>query len=907
MDTNIEELINSTDIKTGLSTEKVELNREKYGKNILTQNKKVNPFIAFLNQFKDFMIILLLIAAVISFGVAFYELYTNKDRSSTEIIISFVEPFIILLVVALNSMLGAYQEVKSDQAVRALEKINEQNAKVIRNGITITIPASELVVGDLIVIESGDTISADAKIIEAYNFYVVESSLTGESVAIEKNADKNIKETNILAEKTNVVFSGTYSTNGRALAVVYSVGKNTEIGKINNLIQEQKTTTTPLQDKLNKMGKLFGWAGIILLFVSLIIQIVLINTLKGTWTNIDVYSNSLITAISLAVAAIPEGLVTFTTVLLAIGVSKMAKENAIIKSLPAIETLGSTNIICSDKTGTLTQNKMTVVDLFSENKLLSETKDKTSFKQILSAAIACSDAEINIVDKELIEVGDPTETGIIRAGLDIDLTKNEILEKYKKVSALPFDSERKLMSVLLENNSRKIMITKGAPDIIFNLTNADKKFRELNEQWSNKAYRVIAVAKKEMPSDTEAINFNDEKDLEIVGLIALIDPPREEVKQSILECLNAGVKPVMITGDHITTAVAIAKNLNIFSENDIALTGAELAKLSDEELYNTVEKVSVYARVNPSDKLRIVQAWQKHNKVVAMTGDGVNDAPALKASDIGCAMGITGTDVSKQAADVILTDDNFNTITKAIRGGREIFDKIKTVILNLLISSVTEIIVMMIGLFVFRFTFAQQINDADFWVLSASQLLWINLLTHGLPAIALGMVHSGDNVMNRKPFNKDESIFARGMGINLMIQSSIVSLLSLLSYSIVALIAAKYNITGIDFVKVTSTACFVTLGMATSLSSLNLISHKSIFKCSVKRFKLVYLASMFSVFCVILAAYVPGVRTVFKMYDSNVYPFELWLIPVTLGFGLIVWNEISKATKIHAKIYKLNK
>lgn len=907
MDKNIEELINSTNIKTGLTTQEVEINREKYGKNVLSQNKKINPFIAFLNQFKDFMIILLLIAAVISFGVAFYELYSNKDRSSTEVIISFVEPFIILLVVVLNSMLGAYQEVKSDQAVRALEKINEQNAKVIRNGITLTVPASELVVGDLIVVESGDTISADAKIIEAYNFYVVESSLTGESVAVEKNANKIIKQTEILAEKTNIIFSGTYSTNGRALAVVYSVGKKTEIGKINNLIQEQQVSTTPLQDKLNKMGKLFGWAGIILLFVSLIIQIVLINTLKGNWTNIDVYSNSLITAISLAVAAIPEGLVTFTTVLLAIGVSKMAKENAIIKSLPAIETLGSTNIICSDKTGTLTQNKMTVVDLFSEDKLLSETNDKTLFKNILRASIACSDAEINIIDNEFVEVGDPTETGIIRAGLDIDLTKADILDKYKKISSLPFDSERKLMSVLLENNSRKVMITKGAPDVIFNLTNADKKFIDLNEEWAKKAYRVIAVAKKEMSSDTTQINFKDEQNLEIIGLIALIDPPREEVKKSILECLGAGVKPVMITGDHITTAVAIAKNLHIFNEGDIALSGAELANLTDEELFNTVEKVSVYARVNPSDKLRIVQAWQKHNKVVAMTGDGVNDAPALKASDIGCAMGITGTDVSKQAADVILTDDNFNTITKAIRGGREIFDKIKTVILNLLISSVTEIIVMMIGLFVFRFAFAKQISDSDFWVLSASQLLWINLLTHGLPAIALGMVHNGDDVMNRKPFNKDESIFARGMGINLMIQSSVVSLLALLSYSIVALIATKYAITGIEFVKLTSTACFVTLGMAASLSSLNLISHKSIFKCNVRKFKLVYLASIFSLFCVILAAYVPGVRTVFKMYNSSTYPIELWLIPIALGFGLIIWNEISKATGLHAKIHKLNK
>ncbi|WP_407940483.1 cation-translocating P-type ATPase [Mycoplasmopsis ciconiae] len=902
------------DTNFGLSDQQVHSQRQKYGFNKLTSSKKINPFMAFVNQFKDFMIILLLIAAAISIAVAIYEQVTKSDSSTTDTIIRFVEPFIILLVVVLNSILGAYQEVKSDQAVKALEKVNASNSKVIRNGKMINILSIDIVPGDIIVVEAGDTINADAILKNSSNLQVVEASLTGESTAVDKDYLAQESDSEILAEQKNKIFSGTYVTNGRAVALVVATGKNTVIGRVNSLIQNEVQTQTPLQIKLNKLSKIFGYSGIVLLFVSLVAQILLNNVISGVWNNPEIYTNSLITAISLAVAAIPEGLITFTTVLLAIGVAYMTKENAIIKNLPAIETLGSTNIICSDKTGTLTQNKMLIQDLYFENQLLSENDNNYSkFNLLVKQALLCTDAQVHFKNKnDFEEVGDPTETGIIISAYQNSIDKNTVEKENKRLFSLPFDSNRKMMSVLVEYPEYNLVITKGAPDVIFSKLKENTDFfnaQKINEIWANKAYRVLAVATKKVAKDKTTLTFEDENNLEFSGLVALMDPPRVEVKESIKECLRAGIKPVMITGDHLTTAVAIAKELNIYHEGDLAINGSDLAKMSDQELFEQVQKISVYARVNPEDKLRIVKAWQKHNQVVAMTGDGVNDAPALKASDIGCAMGITGTDVSKQAANIILTDDNFSTIVKAVKGGREIFDKIKTVILNLLISSLSEIIVMLFGLFAFRFIFNQQIGaDTDFWVLSATQLLWINLLTHGLPAIALGMVHSGDDVMNRKPFNKNESIFARGMGKNLIFQSLVLSFLGLLSYFVVAIIATSLNIRGEEFVKVTSTACFVSVGIAASLSALNLMSQKSLFKCSLKTYKLVYLASIFSLLCVVFAAYVPGVRTVFKMYDPlSAYDYRLWLIPVFLGMGLILANEIKKLFSLKMNKIRLPK
>ncbi|QGZ97454.1 HAD-IC family P-type ATPase [Mycoplasma sp. NEAQ87857] len=887
----------------GLSSNEAKQRLLQDGPNVLKKHQTKSVWKMFLDQFKDFMIILLLIAAVISFIVAIYNYFANGRITTANTIVDFVQPFIILIVVVLNSLLGTYQEIKSNQAVTALEKSNELNAKVIRDNQIMIIPSHEVVVGDLLVVEAGDAICADAKIIDSYTFSVVESALTGESQAVYKQALDNSNHHKLaLGDRVNMIYSGTYVVSGKAYAVVTATGDKTELGKINSLVNEQEATLSPLQIKLNKLSKIFGISGVVLLFVSMILQIVLTNAFSGIWNKPEVYTNAMVIGISLAVAAIPEGLITFTTVLLAIGVSRMTKENVIIKAFSTVETFGSTNIICSDKTGTLTQNKMSVVEFYDVLKPQSDLENSMA----LGAFVACCDADVTVNEKnEYIEVGDATETGILRFGIENNNTSQMFFDKYQKLDSLPFDSTRKAMSILVKlNDKEQLIITKGAPDVILAKSiNASEHEYQMVEKWSKQAYRVLAVAYKKV-SNHSTISIEDENNLTCLGLIALMDPPRENVKQSILEAKQAGVKTIMITGDHLTTAVAIAKNLGIYNVKDVALTGSELATMSDEELREKVKHISVYARVTPTDKLRIVKAWQYHNQVVAMTGDGVNDAPALKAADLGCAMGITGTDVSKQAADVILTDDNFNTIVKGIKSGRETFDRIKSVILNLLVSSVVEIFVMMIGLFLFRFIFKDQISTSEFIILSAAQLLWINLLTHGLPAIALGMTPNDEDVMKRKPFNKYDSIFANGMGKKLMIHSLILTFFSLLSYLIVGLIAKANLIIGEDFVKLTSTACFITLGIGSSINALNLMSKNNIYRCGVTKYKLVYLASLSSFVLILFAAFIPGINTAFGMYDvlNNQYLAVYALVPIVLGFGLLIIEEFKKGIIAYKEI-----
>ncbi|SJZ50235.1 cation-translocating P-type ATPase [Mycoplasmopsis verecunda] len=887
-----------TDLTSGLSQEEAQTRIASLGENTIKTKKRDSVFIIFLKQFKDFMIILLLIAATFSFAVAISDHVVGNLKTKGEIAVAYIEPFIILLVVALNSMLGTYQEIKSDQAVQALAKSNELYAKVIRDGKMVSIPSSQVTLGDLIVIEAGDMIPADAQLVEAFSLSVVESAITGEALAVDKKVGEipNIEQLP-LGDRYNTLFSGTYCVAGRGIAIVTAIGKNTEVGKINSSIQEQKMPKTPLQIKLDKLSKIFGIAGVILLFVTTILQIVLTGAFSHNWAEAKLYSEAFKIGISLAVAAIPEGLITFTTVLLAIGVARMTKENAIIKAFPAVESLGSASVICTDKTGTLTENKMTVVKFYDA----SGHNNELNKSQALGSFVACCDAEVTIDESgNYVEVGDPTETAILRFGLQQGNSKQEFYSKFKKLSSLPFDSDRKMMSVLIKApNGAHILITKGAPDVIFSrCDNLPQKVIEKNEQWANGAMRVIAVAYKILPNDKYEIANSDENNLTFSGLVGLIDPPRDSVKASIQETREAGIKTVMITGDHLTTAVAIARSLDIYREGDKAIDGIALAQMSDEELAAQVEKISVYARVNPSDKLRIVKAWQSHDKVVAMTGDGVNDAPALKAAEVGCAMGITGTDVSKQAADVILTDDNFNTIVRAIKSGRETFIRIKTVILNLLVSSLTEIIVMLVGLFLFRFIFKDQINSAEFIVLTAAQLLWINLLTHGLPAIALGMIPSDVDVMHQKPINKRQSLFANGLGKRLIIHSAILSFAALSSYLIVGLYAKSQDINGKNFVELTSSATFITLGIGSSINSLNLMSTNSIFKCSFKKYKLVYLASAFSLVCMILTAFIPGINQLFGNIDimtfDKFYSPVYWLVPILLGFILMICVEFYK-------------
>ncbi|MGY5139473.1 cation-translocating P-type ATPase [Mycoplasmopsis gallinarum] len=901
MDNNLEQFK-----QNGLTEKEVEAKLIEFGENTLTKSKKVNPIVAFFRQFMDPMVILLLIAAAISLGLAIYE-HIKSHKSQTELIVSYIEPAIILLVVSLNSMLGAYQEVKSDQAVRALAKLNETNATVKRDGIVKVIPANLLVPGDLIILNAGDVISADCRILEASNLAVVESSLTGESLAVEKIANFNKAKDSILAQNNHLLFSGTYVTNGKALAIVEFTGNKTEIGKINESLQNQKKSSTPLQDKLNRLGKVFGIGGIVLLFVSLIMQILLNNIYTGVWDNWDIYTSSLVTAISLAVAAIPEGLITFTTVLLSIGVKKMTKDKGLVKNLLAVETLGSVSIICSDKTGTLTENKMTVVDAFYNNLLLSEAENKSEFKTLAKYLTLANDAHINFDSKNesFNEVGDPTETGLLRFAYDLGIYKDDLLKSMPLLSTLTFDSDRKMMSVLVDAGDYNLMITKGAPDVILKHSKVNNltEIEQINKNFATKTYRVLAVGIKKVAKEQKTINFADESNLDFVGLVAMVDPPRKNVAQSIEKAKLAGVKTVMITGDHLDTAKAIASNLGIYNENDLAITGLELSQMSDQELKEKVKLISVYARVNPTDKLRIVKAWQSHNKVVAMTGDGVNDAPALKASDIGCAMGITGTDVSKQAADLILVDDNFNTIVNSIQNGRLIFDKIKVVILNLLVSSLTEILVMLIGMVAFFFAYKNHFNT-EFYIFGASQLLWINLLTHGIPAIALGLVDSGKNVMNRPPYDKKESLFARGMGWNLIFQSVVLSTLTLIAYVLGAEFAIQNNL---SVLVTASTTAFITMGVAASLNSINLMSDKSIFISSLKKYWLVWLAALSSTFLTLFVVLVPDISLVFRM-SGNLYQnsYLLWM-PILLGLGLTLANELWKLIKLTMKVYQSQK
>ncbi|QSF13715.1 cation-translocating P-type ATPase [Mycoplasma sp. Mirounga ES2805-ORL] len=879
----------------GLDNESIRINYQKYGSNTLSKKKKTSFLKAFLMQFVDPMVILLTIAALISLSLAIYEHVSGQNKGS-EIIISYVEPGIIMLVLILNSLLGAFQLIKSEQAVLALEKVNEANATVKRNNEMMSIPASQLLPGDLLFLNAGDTINADGRIISSSNFEVVESSLTGESNSVVKMANWTKQNDKTLAENNHYVYSGTYVTKGTAVVYIEKIAKETEIGKINSLIQNQNKAITPLQYKLNKLSKIFGYSGVVLLFVSFLVQVLLNNLSTGIWTNPQVYTNGFVTGISLAVAAIPEGLITFTTVLLSIGVAQLTKENAIAKNLLAVETLGSTNIICSDKTGTLTENKMTVVEAFTKNNFYEKDKNNDVFSELAKYLVLCNDAHLtmNKENNNYEEIGDPTETGLLRFGLNFGLTKEELLKQNELLQSQPFDSDRKLMSVLIKQKESNLIIVKGAPDVVIDRCKGidREKLIKINEEWSSKTYRVLAAAIKK--TSKSKITLNDEKDLEFVGFVAMIDPPRANIKESISMAKKAGIKTIMITGDHITTAKAIASNLGIFSKDDLAINGEQLSKMSDQELKDKVHLITVYARVNPSDKLRIVNAWKERDKVVAMTGDGVNDAPALKASDIGCAMGITGTEVSKQAADLILVDDNFNTIVGAVKNGRLIFDKIKTVILNMLISSLTEILVMLIGMVVFFLAYKDFYKEG-FYIYSASQLLWVNFVTHGIPAIALGFVDSGKNVMNRSPYSKKESIFARGMGIELIWQSLVLSLLSLVSYAI----AMEYNKNlgpgrEHEIIALASTCSFTTLGVAASLNAINLMSDKSIFTSSIKKYYIVWIAALTSTIMILLVVLTPDVANVFRMSNEFVRNWKLVLISVGLGLTLTVASEFKK-------------
>ena len=752
--------------KDGLSEKEAKARLDKYGYNELKEGEKTPTWKMFLESFKDPLVIILLIAAIVQIFLG-----------------EVIESLIILIVVILNSVLGVTQTKKAESSLDSLKKLSSPSAKVIREGKKLTIPVKEVVKGDVVILEAGDYIPADGRLIEAQTLKIVEGMLTGESEAVLKHTDK-IEEDVGIGDQRNMVFSGSTVVYGRGILVVTATGMETEMGKVAGLLESAGNKSTPLQIKLDEFGKKLGIVIVILAMAIFGVQVFRGYMAESGYLK-DLIFDSFMFAVAVAVAAIPEALSSIVTIVLAVGTKEMAQKQAIIRKLPAVETLGSTSVICTDKTGTLTQNKMTVVDFFMygiEKEEFSAGEENLDEQEeaITMASTLCNDSEITELGAE---IGDPTEVALIRFADKNKIDYKLFREKYDRLNEIPFDSDRKLMSTINDVNGNAMMFTKGAPDVVFSrcksaLNDGDlieinedilEKYRKENENFSNRALRVLAFAIKDVPDENFVPALEDEVDMTLVGLMAMIDPPREQVYDAVKNAKSAGIKTVMITGDHKTTAAAIAKDIGIMSEEDIALTGKELDSLSEEELDRDLEKISVYARVSPENKIRIVKAWQKKGKVTAMTGDGVNDAPALKQANIGIGMG-SGTDVAKDASAMILTDDNFATIVNAVEVGRTVYSNIKKAITYLFAGNLGAIIAIM---------FAVIMNWAN--PFTALQLLFINLINDSLPAIALGLEKPEQNIMRKPPRDVDESVLAGGAWQTILYRGVLIGIVVILA------------------------------------------------------------------------------------------------------------------------------
>ena len=894
---NVEEVEKEleTDLSKGLSNEEVQKRREKYGLNELKAKKKKSLFQKFLDQFKDFSIIILIIAAIVSgvVGVAEGEGITDT--------------IIILIVVIVNAIIGVSQEAKAEKSLEALQRLTDHASKVIRNGEITVVPAKELVPGDIVVLDTGDYIPADLRIIEAVNLKSQESSLTGESVPVEKTTEK-IEEKEVgIGDRINMLFSSSLVTYGRGKGIVVETGMTTEVGKIAGMLDNTEEQITPLQEKLNKLGKTLG-----IVAIAICVVIFMIGLIQGKEP-----IHMFMTAVSLAVAAIPEGLVAVSTIVLAIGVQKMVKKNAIVKRLPAVETLGSSTVICSDKTGTLTKNQMTVEKIFinSNTKDIEQYKDSNDLdlEKLVLANMLCNDTKI-ANDGTL--TGDSTETALVDMGFKLDFEPS-IYDEMPRIGEVPFDSDRKLMTTINEVNGKYIVYTKGGVDELLarcnsyllrgeikqDLDNYSKIVRQKNEEMAKEALRVLSCAYKELdhkPTDEEMTNI--ENDLIFVGMVGMIDPPREEAKKAVEKCKTAGIKTVMITGDHKITAAAIAKKLGILENEDEAITGTDLENMSDEELEKNVRHYSVYARVSPEHKVRIVRAWQKNGEIVAMTGDGVNDSPALKQANIGCAMGIVGTDVAKEAADVILTDDNFATIVSAVEEGRRIYDNILKVIQFLLSSNVGEIVVLFLAT-LFTPLFAKWFGITDIShleILLPIHILWINLVTDSLPALALAFDPANKDIMNRKPNKPGKGVFTKGMTFRVIYQGIMIGLLTLGAFMI-GLATTTEAIDGLTLdeskIEVGQTMAFVTLALSELVHVFNVRNNKlSVFKTGILNNKKLLLAVGASALLMIVILAIPGLRTIFSI---PVLPTANIIELVILILAPLVIVELFKLFKIN--------
>ena len=835
---------------TGLSSSEVKKRREQYGENRLRAKKSKSNWERFAEQFKDVMILILLAAAAISFVVACVE----GDPEG------FFEPLLILLIVVVNAIMGVMQESRAEKALEALKSMSAPHARVLRDKAESIIDASELVPGDIIRLEAGDFVPADARLLQSVSLKSEESALTGESVPAEKDAGACPKADAPLGDRSNMVFSGCSITYGTAVAVVTATGMDTEMGKIANLLEGADDGQTPLQKRLAQLGK---YLGILALAACAIIFVV------GLANGLEVME-IFMTSVSLAVSAIPEGLPVIVTIVLSIGVQRMVKKNALIRRLPAVETLGSASVICSDKTGTLTQNRMTLVETYLDgetqaNKL--ETKPSEEVKTLLRLGTLCCDGAVVFDGDKEQHIGDPTETAIVLAAHKNGMPKESLAKQYPRLAELPFDSDRKRMTVVCRMDGKLIAIVKGGFDVMEPLCTSGNlsQARLVMEEMSERALRVLAVAYKEIDK------IPDEK-----SMMTLEGDPRPEAKAAVARCRKAGIKPVMITGDHVVTASAIARELGIMREGDRALTGAQVDAMTDSELDEQVESIAVYARVSPENKIRIVKSWQRKGQVVAMTGDGVNDAPALKAADIGCAMGITGTDVAKGAADMTLTDDNFATIVDAVREGRGIYANIKKVVGYLLGTNIGEVITVFTAMMLWHKT-----------PLLSMQLLWINLVTDSLPAIALGMEAVESEVMTQKPKPKNEGLFAHGFGVRIVLQGVMFGLLALFAF----MIGEKSTGT----VAGGQTMAFAVLALSQVIQAYNMRSEHSLFKIGMFTNKKLNQAALLSIVLVLAVLFTP-LRIPFglELLSLNMYLTALGmvLIPILVmefskAFGLI--------------------
>lgn len=839
----------------GLTEDEANKRLEKYGANNLKEKKKESLFIKFIKQFNDFMIIVLIIAAIISAIVA-------KTNGSGD----YIDSIIIIAIVIFNAIMGLIQEEKAEKSLEALKKMSAPNAKVRRNGKIREIEASKVVPGDIVMLEAGNYVPADCRLIDSYNLQIEESSLTGETLPTSKQADIILNANTAMGDLKNMAFATTIVVNGHAEAVVVETGMNTKVGQIAGMIIENESPETPLQKKLGEVGKTLAITCMIICGLIFLI---------GIWKQIPI-TEMFMTSVGLAVAAIPEGLPAIVTIMLSIGVTKMAKKNSIIRKLPAVETLGCSSVICSDKTGTLTQNKMTVTQIRNAVGLVKNNDRRF----ILELGTMCTDT---IESQEVI--GEATEVAITNAAVEINLRKRDLYYQMQRINEISFDSKRKMMTTIHKIGSKYRIITKGAPDVLIKrcskyyqsgriepIFSKRDALQEQNQMMAEDALRVIAIAYKDVEKLPREINSETiENELTFVGLIGMIDPPREGVKEAVKTCRKAGIKTVMITGDHLQTAKAIAKELGILRKGDLAINGETLEKMSQQELERDIMRYSVFARVSPEHKVRIVKAFQSTGAVVAMTGDGVNDAPALKNADIGIAMGKGGTDVAKNASDMVLTDDNFVTIVEAVKQGRNIYDNIKKAVHFLLATNIGEIVAIFVGLLL-------GIKSP----LLAIQLLWVNLVTDSFPAIALGLEKAESNIMNRLPRNPRKSLFADGLWGKITTEGVMIGVLTLVAFSI------GNNLYSIE---VGRTMAFLSLGILELVHSFNIKGEESIFKTGL--FENRYLVGAF-VLGTLLQVVVVVISPLAQIFDVVPLNSVQWLMTAMISILPVVIVELQK-------------